>query len=113
MGFLLCADCADAWCHFCAPAGSRVTLAIVGTVGSVRFASARYGGRELVGGSPAEEVSFNVQPGRNILTAVYVFSRGAQGRGRLCERAADGRLQVLEEDLRGDNEVRGHRICGV
>ncbi|HXG31917.1 MAG TPA: hypothetical protein VNJ11_01015 [Bryobacteraceae bacterium] len=113
MGFLLRSDCADAWCHFCAPAGARVTLAVVGTAGSVRFASVRYGETELVAGPAVEEVSFDVRPGRNVLTAVYVFSHGAEGRGRLCERSPDGRLQVLEEDLRGDNEVRGHRICGV
>jgi hypothetical protein len=113
VGFLMQSACSDEWCHFCAPAGASVTLAVVGTVGTVRFASARYGGKELVAGAPVEEVSFAVQPGRNVLTAVYVFSHGMEGRGRLCERTPDGQTQVLEEDLRGDNEARGHRICGV
>lgn len=113
MAFVLKSAGSDPRCRFCAPAGAQVILVAKGTVGIVRFASARYDGRELVSGAPVEEIRFVIKPGRRVLTAVYAFSLGAQGRGRLCEHGPEGELQVLEDDLRGDNEVRGHWICGV
>ncbi|MCS6953398.1 MAG: hypothetical protein RMK57_08545 [Bryobacterales bacterium] len=113
MALVLQGGGSDPQCHFCAPAGAQVTLRVQGTAGVVRFASARYDGQELVPGAPVEEIRFVVKPGPKVLTAVYAFSLGARGRGQLCERGSEGELQVLEDDLRGDNEVRGHRICGV
>lgn len=113
MAFVLKSAGSDPRCPFCAPAGAQVTLVVKGTVGTVRFASARYDGQELVSGTPVEEIRFAVKPGKKVLTAVYTFSLGAQGRGQLCEGGSEGELQVLEDDLRGDNEVRGHWICGV
>ncbi len=102
----------DSWCQICAPTGSSITFVAIGTVGEVLFASARYDGQELVAGAPVAEVMTTVKPDRSFLTAAYVFSNGPAGRGELHERCTTSKTKKLD-DLRGDDGLRRHKICGV
>ncbi len=102
----------DPWCQFCAPAASSVTLTAVGTVGSIKFASARYDGVELVGGAPVSSVTLAaIKTGRSVLTAAYVFSRGVDGEGELHEQCTASTTKKLD-DLFGDDGLRRHKFCG-
>jgi hypothetical protein len=93
--------------------GQQVTILVKGTVGTVLFIKARYDAEDLVPtGTTASEVSFTIAEGRRVFEAVYVFSAGAAGRGELHEKCSEAETQLLDDNIRGDNEVKRLRICG-
>jgi len=87
---------------------------VKGTVGTVLLKKARYDGKDLVPeGTAASEVSFTIGDGRKVFEAVYVFSAGPAGRGELHEKCSETQTQLLDANIRGDNEVKRLRICGT
>ena len=103
----------DDWCHCRGPVDQPVTLQVKATVGTVQFIKVRYDGRDLVPeGVTASEVAFTIAEGHKVFEAVYVFSAGPAGRGELHEKCSETETQLLDDNIRGDNEVKRLRICG-
>jgi hypothetical protein len=98
----------DPICDLKGTAGDSVTLKVVGTVGSVQFEAAEYGGTALAG-LPSDSISFTLHTGQIPLDVVYTFSQGSAGRGELHEDCENQTL--LDDWVRGDNPVTRYVIC--
>lgn len=93
-------------------AGETVTLVTADHIGIVMIAKAEYAGVQLI--EPRTAVSrleFVIQPGRNMLKVVFVFTAGFAGRGELREDAGDS-SQFLRE-ASGDEPLQILRIVGT
>jgi|HubBroStandDraft_2_1064218.scaffolds.fasta_scaffold1270112_1 hypothetical protein len=95
-------------CDFKGNAGDQVTLTVKGTVGTVSFEKAEYGG-VAVTGLPATDMTITLKAGQLPLDIAYVFSQGTAGRGELHEKCENNTL--LDDWVRGDNAVERYYIC--
>jgi len=95
-------------CDFKGNAGDQVTLTLKGTVGTVQFDKAEYGG-VAIAGLPAPTLSFTLKSGNLPLDVAYVFSQGSAGRGELHEQCENNTL--LDDWVRGDNPIERYHIC--
>jgi len=95
-------------CDFKGKANQQVTLTLKGTVGTVQFEKAEYGGAAIPN-LPATDLTFALKAGKVPLDVVYVFSNGSSGRGELHEKCENNTL--LDDWVRGDNPVERYNIC--
>jgi hypothetical protein len=97
---------------FQGPIGAVVTLLATDHIGSVMVAKAEYGGDQLIpAGTAASTFELVVQPGRNTLKLVFVFTAGFAGRGELREDGGD--TSQFLRDVAGDEPLQLVRIAGV
>jgi hypothetical protein len=97
----------DPLCEIKGPAGS-VQLKAVGTFGSIVFTAADYNGQELIT-SPVDTITVPIVEGKKKLHLVFGFSAGAAGRGKMIEVCDSN--NVLDDNVRGDDQSKTYRIC--
>ncbi len=96
----------DPTCDISTSAGP-LTLAVVGTTGSIRFQKVTYDGSD-VPGTPVDQITLQIKPGKTKLVIVYSFSDPDNGAGELREVCA---THNVLDSIDAGNPAEEYNIC--